>query len=286
MFTGLAAGTAITVKDLAGCTATGSLTALSATLKSAGNNNNVCYGYTRTITATITGGFAPYQYSLDGGANQGAASFIVHAGSHSVTVVDAAGTTVTTNSIIISQPSAKLSIALTRADVSCNGANDGIVTATAAGGFGSYLYSTDSINYQASGIFSNLHPGAIKVFVKDAVSCAVNKSVTVTQPVAPCESFNAGPGGPTSAIGEMMGELRIKVFPNPTTTQFTLEVVSGDSKKVVELRVMDMLGRAVYHTTGGVFDSYTFGQTLANGIYVAEVLNGNKVARVKLVKGN
>ncbi len=285
-FSGLTAGTAITVKDLAGCTATGTLTALAATLKSAGNNNNVCYGYTRTITATTTGGFAPYQYSVDGGTYQAAASFVVHAGSHTVTVMDAAGATVTTNSVTISQPAAKLGIALTKADVSCNGANDGGITASAIGSFGSYLYSTDSINYQASGVFSNLHAGAVKVYVKDAISCAANKSVTITQPATPCESLNAGSGNPTSANAGMVGELKVKVLPNPAVTNFILTLQGGDDKKVVELRVMDMQGRTVYQTRGSVFDLYKFGQTFANGMYIAEVLNGKYAQRIKLVKGN
>ena len=47
-----------------------------------------------------------------------------------------------------------------------------------------------------------------------------------------------------------------------------------------------MQGRMVYQTRGSVFDLYKFGQNFANGMYIAEMLNGSRVVRVKLIKGN
>jgi hypothetical protein len=84
----------------------------------------------------------------------------------------------------------------------------------------------------------------------------------------------------------MKGDLKVKVSPNPAVTDFNLQVVSGDSKNIVEVRVMDMQGKVVYHTRGSVYDMYRFGRTFAAGMYVAEVLNGKNTQRIKLIKSN
>jgi len=65
-----------------------------------------------------------------------------------------------------------------------------------------------------------------------------------------------------------------------------MEIASGDTKQIVEVRVMDMTGKVVYHTRDSVFDMFRFGRLFAGGTYVAEVLNGKQVQRIKLVKGN
>ncbi len=47
-----------------------------------------------------------------------------------------------------------------------------------------------------------------------------------------------------------------------------------------------MNGKVVYHTRGSVFDMFHFGRTFAGGMYVAEVMNGKDIVRIKLVKAN
>jgi hypothetical protein len=53
------------------------------------------------LTVTVTGGVAPYQYSLNGGTSQSAHTFVVPAGMYTVTVIDSNGCTINTNLVEI-----------------------------------------------------------------------------------------------------------------------------------------------------------------------------------------
>ena len=95
MFSGLAAGPyTITVKDANACTKTATITlgaagaALAVTVTS---TNPLCNGgATGTITATATGGTAPYTYSKDGTTFQSSNVFSgLLAGPYTITVKDA-----------------------------------------------------------------------------------------------------------------------------------------------------------------------------------------------------
>ena len=61
-------------------------------------------GGTTTLTAIATGGAAPLKYSLNNGTYQNVNTFIVSAGTYSVTVKDATGCTEKSNTITITQP--------------------------------------------------------------------------------------------------------------------------------------------------------------------------------------
>ncbi len=280
VFTVASAGTyTMNVKDQNGCVNNKNVTVspLSATLTAA--HTAACYGAREVVQVTARYGNAPYSYSLDGVNYQSSANFNVQAGTYSVTVKDTAGCTVTTNSVTIIQPSSLLRMTITPTNVSCNGGSDGSMTVSPTGGYASlYSYSLNGGSYQAPDVFSGLQAGTFMVTVKDSNGCIVNKTTTITQPVTPCTT------GGSSIKTELMGGLKVKVYPNPSANDFNLVLESGDSKKVVEIRVVDMFGKTVYHTTGSIFDMYRFGNTFAAGIYIAEVLNGTNVQTIKLVK--
>ena len=79
-------------------------------------------------------------------------------------------------------------------------------------------------------------------------------------------------------------EIVATVSPNPTETEFTL-TLSGNNNKQVELRVIDMYGRLVYHTTGSGNQSYKFGQRFTSGVYIVEILQGKLARNLKIIKG-
>ncbi len=100
--TGLSAGTyTVVVTDANDCTDTETWTlgepdAVECTLDSpvvgVGGTHILCAGETGTLTVVATGGTAPYIYSIDGGATtQTSPSFVVAAGIHTVTTIDANG---------------------------------------------------------------------------------------------------------------------------------------------------------------------------------------------------
>src|SRR6185436_4674765 len=106
-----------------------------------------CNGATDgTVTATFSGGTAPYELSLDGSAFAAATSpktfSGLGAGNHSVAVRDSKGCTIPAQNITILAPPA-LSLGLGKSDLSCNGAAHGTVTATFSGGTAPYELSLD-----------------------------------------------------------------------------------------------------------------------------------------------
>ncbi|WP_187260734.1 SprB repeat-containing protein [Pontibacter beigongshangensis] len=78
--------------------------------------------------------------------------------------------------------STELAISSTQSNVSVYGASNGSITATASGGTSPYQFSLNNINYQTSGVFSNLPAGVYTVYVKDAANTVKSKAVTITQP--------------------------------------------------------------------------------------------------------
>src|SRR5690606_36266904 len=61
-------------------------------------------GGTTTLSASVTGGQPPYEYSLNGGAFQELNTFIVEAGTYTVTGKDFNGCTMISNTVTITDP--------------------------------------------------------------------------------------------------------------------------------------------------------------------------------------
>ena len=165
--------------------------ALSATVA---RTNVTCNGANDgTITiSSPTGGYGTYEYSINGGAAwQGAGSFLALApGTYNVQIRDAAHTgcvIILNNALVITEPLV-LSATATGINVTCNGANDGIITITnPQGGYGSYQYSVNGgASWQGSGIFANLIPGTYNVQIRDALNqgcvITINPALVITQP--------------------------------------------------------------------------------------------------------
>ncbi len=50
------------------------------------------------------------------------------------------------------------------------------------------------------------------------------------------------------------------------------------------MRVVDMYGRTVYQAKGTANQSYKFGQQFAGGVYIVEIIQGEHVKTLKVVK--
>jgi len=191
--------------------------ALNATVAS---TNVTCAGGgdgTITITAP-SGGYGTYEYSINGGGSwQASGSFTgLVPGNYNVQMRDGAQTgcvKVLNSSLSITQP-AILTGVVGSTMVTCNGADDGIITITSpSGGSGSYEYSTDGgTTWQASGTFTGLAPATYDVRIRDAVStwCVIvlNGSLTITEPVelnANVQSTNVTCNGANDGIISVRG---------------------------------------------------------------------------------
>jgi gliding motility-associated-like protein len=176
----LAAGTyRITATDNRGCTvsATAVISQPAAVGVSLNATNPTCNGAaTGSITTTVTGGTAPYNYNWSNGATSGSISGIV-AATYTVTITDSRSCSAT-GSRTITQPSA-ISIVPTVTSATCAVGNDGTITLSVTGGTGAYSYNW------GGGITtpgrSGLTAGTYTVTVTDAVGCTAVLPVAVTQ---------------------------------------------------------------------------------------------------------
>ncbi|HEU4718477.1 MAG TPA: T9SS type A sorting domain-containing protein [Bacteroidia bacterium] len=174
MFTGVTAGTyTVYVRDIAGCVATSSVTVTEPTALTASTSviNAGCNGsYDGGITATATGGTAPYIYSLNGEEWQSSGTFDeLESGTYMITIRDANGCQVLVNATI-TQPTL-VTASITTGASTCGNAN-GTLLAVGSGGTGSgYTYSIDGTNFNSSGSFSSLTSGTYNVIVRDGNGC-------------------------------------------------------------------------------------------------------------------
>ena len=189
VFNGLAVNTyTVTVKDANGCinTTTATVTNTGGPIASATSSNATCGSSNGSITASATGGTAPYSYSIDGINFQTSNIFTgLASNTYTVTVKDANGCK-STASVSVANTGGPTASA-TSSNATC-GSSNGSITASATGGTAPYSYSIDGINFQTSNTFTGLASNTYTVTVKDANGCKSTASVSV-----------ANTGGPTAS---------------------------------------------------------------------------------------
>jgi large repetitive protein len=137
-----------------------------------------------SIDISVSGGTAPYQYSIDGGASFFATNLFTGliAGTYDIEVTDDAGCNVT-EVAIIGEPSAISIDLIDMTAASCAGLADGEFDLTVSGGTPGYEYSNDGgVTFQISSIFSGLPAGAYDIVIRDANSCLQTGTAIVTEP--------------------------------------------------------------------------------------------------------
>lgn len=134
------------------------------------------------LTGAVTGGTGAYTYSMDATNFQSSPVFSsLDPGAYDIFVLDANNCTGTLN-VTISEPD-KLKVNPDQADVTCNGADDGVILVNADGGTTPYEYSLDGTTF-TSNDFSNLAAGSYTLTVRDANGCTDIIPVTITEPDA------------------------------------------------------------------------------------------------------
>ena len=178
----VAAGTySVTITDAPGCSIVRSITITEPAdvLVLSGTATNVtCNGAVNgSIDFEATGGVAPYSFSWNTGAITEDLTNI-GPGVYTVTVTDANGC-VKFESFNITQP-APLSVVPSPTDITCNGANDGIINLSISGGTApyTYLWNDGNTNKDRSG----LSAGNYTVTTTDANGCQNIQNISISEP--------------------------------------------------------------------------------------------------------
>lgn len=138
-----------------------------------------CSTNTGTISVVASGGKAPYEYSINGGATYQTNAIFSNlpAGTYTVWVKDAAGTINSENNADLMASSPVFATATITKATSCN-END-IVTINATQGKAPYMYSANGITFSSVNTFDELTAGTHNLYVKDSNGCQVIVSVTI-----------------------------------------------------------------------------------------------------------
>ncbi|WP_348825744.1 beta strand repeat-containing protein, partial [Flavobacterium aestuarii] len=156
------------------------------------------------ITTTITGGKAPYTYTVQKGtgaisvpsAPSASLTFTTsvsnaNADTYKFVITDANGCTTTASATVIGITNP--TVTATPVQVSCNGGNNGSVTLAGSGGSGGYSYSFNGSGFTTTVTYPGLSAGIAYAYqVKDSKGCvSAPATITLTQPTALVVSASA-----------------------------------------------------------------------------------------------
>ncbi len=196
----------ITVRDANGCTTSQLVTINEPAALTASTTQTadiLCYlGADAELTVATSGGVGVLRFLLleDPANSTGLFSGVfsgIRAGTYSIRVTDDNGCSVVTVPVTVAEPSQLTITAQVTSDyngfpLSCEGASDARIEATAAGGTGAYTYTLLNpgiVASNATGIFDLLPAGNYTVQVQD-----VNNCLTLSLPVLIFDPFPFSPG--------------------------------------------------------------------------------------------
>ncbi|MFV5687328.1 T9SS type B sorting domain-containing protein [Flavobacterium sp. ZT3R25] len=201
-FTNVGTGTHnIVVTDSYNCTATINNIVIAPQLIAVANTTKTLDCTTSpnaVITATISGGTAPFTVTVLSGTGPGtiaqptATTFTYTtavASTYQFQIQDANGCITTATATV--NPLVPITATTIDVNPSCSGALDGSVQIIPSGGVGPYTYSSDGITYVSGSLFSGLGDGTYTFYIKDSNACFITKTVTLTQPTALVTSATA-----------------------------------------------------------------------------------------------
>ena len=200
--TGLTAGTyTVLVLDANGCSFSKDIVVSEPsliTIDSESATDISCNGATDgVITVSASGGTGALTYTLNpGGISNGAGTFNgLSAVTYTVDVDDIHNCgPVTSNNLVVNEPSVITITSESSTNVTCNGLNNGTITITASGGTGTLTYTLNpGGSNNTTGVFTNLAPNTYNVSVSDVNGCGpvTSSNLTITEPPALTATISA-----------------------------------------------------------------------------------------------
>ena len=134
---------------------------------------------------TVTGGAAPFTYSVDGGAYTDNTSYTnLSVGQHTIDVKDANDCIFSTTVTIIAE-SGPTAAEINSVNPACNQTNGSINIGPVTGGTAPYEYSIDGVNYSGTTDFTDLAAGPYTVTIRDVNGCVYSTTITLTSGTGP-----------------------------------------------------------------------------------------------------
>jgi len=262
------------INNSGGAASKGTIFSYHPLISTASVTKNTCHGESNgNATADVTGGTSPYTYSWSNGSTAAAATTnptgtVLSAGTYTVTVTDNADNSVTASVTITQLPAIIISPSLTAA----TGTNNGTASATVSGGASPYTYSWAPVSASTSSV-SSLSAGSYTCTVTDANGCENSSIFDIT--------------GTDAGINEVNGKgEEVKVYPNPSNGQFTIQLAVGSGQLAV-VEVYNVLGEEVLTETlrSSQGDNTLNMSNQPQGIYLYRVItnNGELIGEGKII---
>lgn len=135
------------------------------------------------VVVFAKGGYAPYQYAINGGPFSSSGVFInLKSGVYTFSLKDSTGAIVTVTDTIKTLSNTPLRISISSKNVNCFGQNEGaVIVDSVKGGVKPYLFNWSNGSISDTGI-KNLKKGIYDLKVKDFYGCKDSVSVNITEP--------------------------------------------------------------------------------------------------------
>ena len=197
-----------------------------------------------TLTITTVSAADNFEYSIDGGQSFGSSNTFsgLSSGTYNIVVQNESGTCTYSTTVVLNVcDSSDLEITVNH-PFSVLTADGSIIIEPISGG-SAYQYSIDGgQNFVPTGTFMNLPVGEYNIVVVNENSECVFEFERLLVP-----------SGIIAVDESMADEMLIKVYPNPTSNQFNIEIESyGTWNEPLQIVVLDRLGRVL--ETGSILN--------------------------------
>jgi len=215
----------VTVTDANGCTSSNErILSEPDSLQAVFDNKMItCFGdNTGESIITIEGGVPDYLISWDGGSASDTISMLT-ARTYQVTVTDRNGCQLIDDTEII-QPDNPINIGLDITDITCNGADDGVVRLRVTEAVHPVQYSLDNNNFKFDSTFLNIRSGDFTAYILDGNNC--EQSIDFIIPEGP--ELEVDLGGDTTVFFQNSVVLSALVLNNQGDISYEWSTASPD----------------------------------------------------------
>ncbi|MFT3909305.1 MAG: T9SS type A sorting domain-containing protein [Ferruginibacter sp.] len=125
--------------------------------------------------------------------------------------------------------------------------------------------------------------GYVSVYAHNTCGTSTVRKITVSLPACIGEFTKNSNSVPDNPLALDLNTLDVKVFPNPTVSDFQLQAITS-SKEIISVKIFEMQGRFIKEIFVNPNQTTNIGSDLKTGTYIIEVRQGKNVKTTKLVK--